>query len=437
MLIAGYDAIGSIVDPMTIGALKRWWFPAARIWAAANGAEGDAIAAAEALPPRSQRRIQSKAARLALQKNESARQTSIEAEAAWRAVVLEGGEGDPAALETSRRRAASRHLAMHGPLAAAVGRRGVVPVAWAMPAPGGAPITADRFLAPDDLHDVQAGPIFREGTLLRQWISARAETDLPGDRAYARASWPAEDPIAGALVVGSGVGVEWDAFVRMRRDYDFANGFTEHGLAVVELVSPGHGLRRAVHLYGGESFFQGAPVTAGASLAAQVRETARWIAWAKQAWDRPAGLFGVSMSSFAAQLALTHAGRWPEAARPDAAMLMAHSGNLMDITQGSLSSALGLPKALQAAGWTAAHLEPWAGALEPGVVLATPSERIISLTGKLDGVTPFAGGEAVREMWAIPNANRFTYRHGHMGLPLRAMLDAAAARRLAEVLRAM
>lgn len=434
MLITGYDAIGGIVDPMTIGALKRWWFPAARIWAAANGAQGDADAVAETLPPRSQRRIQSKAAQIALRTNEDARKASLEATEAWQTIVINGGSGDPAEAETRRRRAASKHLALHGPLAAAVGRRGVVPVSWEMPTPGGPIIAADAFLAPEDLDVIQEGPVFREGGLMRRWISARAETGVAGDVAYARASWPVDGTIAGALVVGSGVGVEWDGFVRMRRDYDFANAFTEHGLAVVELVSPGHGLRRAADLYGGESFFQGAPVTAGASLAAQVRETARWIAWARRAWDRPAGVFGVSMSSFAAQLALSHAARWPEAARPDVAMLMAHSGNLLDITRGGLSRALGLPMALKGAGWTEADLKPWANALEPGVKLAISPDRIVSVTGTNDRVTPFSGGEAVRQMWSIPPRNRFTYSHGHMGLPLRALLDAAAARRLTEIL---
>lgn len=128
----------------------------------------------------------------------------------------------------------------------------------------------------------------------------------------------------------------------------------ETGLALVELVSPGHGLRRADHLYCGESFFQSAPVSAGASLAAKVRATGRWIAWARQAFNLPVGVFGLSMSSFVAQLAISHCSAWTEAARPDAALLMAHSGDLIGVTQGSLSRGVGLPAAQTAAGWAAA-----------------------------------------------------------------------------------
>jgi hypothetical protein len=435
--IAGYDLVAGFVDPITIGAMKRWWFPSARIWASANGARGDADAVAANLPPRGQKRIRSKASQLALQKNESARQQSSDANAAWREVVIQGGDGDPAAAETTRRRAGSRHLAMHGPLAAAVGRRGVKTVAWAMEAPGALPPTADAFMASDNLESVQEGPEFREDTLMRRWLAAPAETGLVGDIAYARVSWPVDMPVHGVIVVGAGVGVEWDIFVRMRRDHDFAHAYTVHGLAVVELVSPGHGLRRADHLYGEESFFQSAPVSAGASLAAQVRETGRWIAWARRAFSLPVGEFGVSMSSFAAQLAISHCNAWPEAARPDAALLMAHSGDLIGVTQGSLSRGLGLPAAQKAAGWTAADFAPWGEALGPADKPAITPEAIVSITGRRDGVTPFRDGEIVRENWGIPPANRFTYGHGHMGLPFRVIMEPDANERFSEILRCL
>jgi hypothetical protein len=433
--IFGYDMIAGAIDPMTIGAMKRFLFPSARIWAAANGARGDADAVSTMLPPRGQKRIQSKASKLALEKNEGARQRSAEANEAWRTTVIEGGAGDPAEAETARRRAASGHLAMSGPLAAAIGRRGVPTVAWAMEAPGAASPLQDTFNAPDDLWAIQAGPEYREGALMRRWLSAPAETKLAEDTAYARVSWPVDVQPHGVVVVGGGVGIEWDIFVRMRRGHDFANVFTIHGLAVVELISPGHGLRRADHLYGGESFFQSAPVSAAASLAAQVRETARWIAWARGAFALPVGLFGVSMSSFAAQLAISHCGAWPDVARPDAAMLMAHSGDLIGVTQGSLSKGLGLPVAQKAAGWTAADFAHWGEALGPAEAPAVPPSRIVSITGRRDGVTPFKDGESVRNMWGIPPANRFTFGHGHMGLPFRSVLDPVANVRFAEIFR--
>lgn len=433
--IAGYDLIAGLIDPMTIGAMKHWWFPSARIWAAANGARGDADAVAATLLPRGQKRIQSKASALALRQNEGARQHASEANATWREVLIDGRDGDPEAVETARRRAGSRHLAMHGPLAAAVGRRGVQTVAWAMDAPGASPPPVEAYQAPDDVAAVQAGPEFQEGALMRRWLAAPAETGLVTDTAYARVSWPRDMPVHGVVVVGGGVGVEWDIFVRMRRDHDFATAYTVHGLAVVELVSPGHGLRRADHLYGGESFFQSAPVSAGASLAAQVRETGRWIAWARGAFARPVGVFGVSMSSFAAQLAVSHCGRWSEAARPDAALLMAHSGDLIGVTQGSLSRGLGLPAAQKAAGWTNFDFAPWGEALGPADKPAIPPDAIVSIIGRRDGVTPFKDGEVVREKWSIPLANRFTYGHGHMGLPLRAIMEPTANARFSDILR--
>jgi len=240
---------------------------------------------------------------LAFHKNESARLQASEANAAWREVVINGADGEPAAAEAARRRAGSRHLAMHGPLTAAAGRRGFQTVAWAMEAPGALPHGSDAFIASDNLEFVQEGPKFQEETLMRRWLAAPAETGLVGDTAYTRFSWPVDMPVHGVVVVGAGVGVEWDIFVRMRRDHDSAHAHTVHRLAVVELVSP------------------------GASLAAQVRETGRWIAWARQTFNLPVGVFGVLMSSFAAQLAISNCSAWPEAARPDAALLMRIRGS--------------------------------------------------------------------------------------------------------------
>lgn len=434
-LIAGYDRIGGLVDPFTIASFKRWLFPSLRIWAAANAAKGDADLLAPHLPERGQRRLRQKAAQLAFAKNEALRVAAGEATARWRKAVIDGdGSADPADAERARRRAASAHLAMSGPLAAAIGRRGIALVDWAIDPPGAMPPNHEDFAAPKDWQAVKPGPIYQEGHLLRRWLSAPAETGLGGDVAYARASWPAEGPIKGALVIGSGVGVEWDVFVRISGAYDFANAFTDRGLAVVELAAPGHGLRRCEGLYGGENFFRNAPKSAGDTLGAQVRETARWIAWAHGAWGVRTGLFGVSMSSFAAQLAISHAGSWPAPARPDAAMLLAHSGDLLGVTNGTLSTALGLPVALRRAGWTDENLAPWRLALGPTPAPGIASDKIVSILGVKDGVTPFSDGEDVRRIWRIPRGNQFTYRQGHMGLPLRVNLDQAPTRQLLEIL---
>lgn len=434
----GFDALGPGVDPAMIWLLRRYHFPASRLWAAANvgPGDGDMTAFAAGLPARQRRRAEGAVGRKAYAAVRDAKARADDRTAAWREIAIDGGDGDPAAAESERRRAASLHLATMMPLATAVGRQGLPLVDWRMSPKNHAPAPPDAaaFCAPADLKGVAAGPVFKEGDLARQWLTASGETGRAGDRAYARVTWPTDREVRGAVVAGSGVGVEWDLYVRARPGYDFSSAFAAHGLAVLELVSPGHGLRALEGQYGGEAFFAGAPVSSADLLIAQCREAARFIAWAKDRWKRPTGVFGLSMSSFAAQLILSHAGAWPEQARPDGGFLLAHAGDLKGVVQGKLSRALGVETALAEAGWTEADLEPWRDALAPAEQPATAPERIVSVIGYLDRVTPFRDGAALARTWGIPKRNRVRLPHGHMALPKRLLLDDGPIARFADVL---
>ena len=49
----------------------------------------------------------------------------------------------------------------------------------------------------------------------------------------------------------------------------------------------------------------------------------------------------------------------------------------------------------------------------------------------------FVMERVVRENWGIPPANRFTYGHGHMGLPFRVIMEPDANERFSEILRCL
>ena len=431
--VHGYDAIGVGIDPVFLWMLRSFHFPSARLWAAANAAaDHDAFVAG--LPDARRRRATNAAGRAAFNATRDVAARTADATAAWREVVLEGGPGDACALETERRRAATGHLATAAPLRVAIGRRGLTLVKWDMQRQDCAPPPPTAFAAPADLDAVVAGPEFREGDLMRQWLSAPAETATPGDRSMARMSWPASGIPRCAIVVGSGVGVEWDQYVRIRRNFDFPAAFCALGFAVIEIVSPGHGLRRAPDRYGGEIFFAGAPISSAALLVAQCRETARMVAWLRARWDMPTGLFGLSMSSFVAQLALTHSAQWPDRARPDGGFLMGHSGELIGVVRGRLAGALGIERALREAGWTEDELMAWGQALAPGPAPMVPPGRIVSMIGYRDRVTPFRDGAALTKAWGLPPENQFHLPHGHLGLPTRLLLEPKPIARFAEVL---
>ena len=110
---------------------------------------------------------------------------------------------------------------------------------------------------------------------------------------------------------------------------------------------------------------------------------------------------------------------------------------MIGVTQGSLSRGLGLPAAQKAAGRTAADFAPWGAALGPADKPAIAPEAIVSITGRRDGVTPFRDGEIIRDNWGIPLANRFTYGHGHMGLPFRVIMEPDANERFSKILRGL
>jgi len=63
------------------------------------------------------------------------------------------------------------------------------------------------------------------------------------------------------------------------------------------------------------------------------------------------------MTSFVAQQAASYCHVWPEEARPDAVLLISHSGRIEEVAfGGALSAALGLDRELSAAGWSADDL---------------------------------------------------------------------------------
>jgi hypothetical protein len=66
---------------------------------------------------------------------------------------------------------------------------------------------------------------------------------------------------------------------------------------------------------------------------------------------------------------------------------------------------------------------------------ALPAGRIVSALGATDRWVPHAGGAGLAELWKLPAANRFEYRLGHLGMPVRLMRDSAPFERLRQVLR--
>jgi hypothetical protein len=214
-----------------------------------------------------------------------------------------------------------------------------------------------------------------------------------------------------------------------------AEALAASGLRAVELTSPWHGRRALPGWYGGEPFLGTAPLGPLRLFAAQAREAAIAIAWCRARWGGSVGLAGVSMGSFVAQLVASHAALWPAASRPDGVLLITHHGHLAEVLRDSaLARGIGMQAVLAAAGWTEGALRPWAELADPTPNPAIPPERIISLLATGDVVTPFAGGRALADAWAIPAANRFLIGHGHFTAAVAIGRNHAPIARFREIL---
>jgi hypothetical protein len=204
---------------------------------------------------------------------------------------------------------------------------------------------------------------------------------------------------------------------------------------VVEPVSPYHGLRAMPGRYGGEPFFAAAPTSSIDLIAGQAIESALLIAWCRGRYGGKVALAGISMTSFVAQQVASRCHLWPAEARPDAVMLISHSGRIEDVTfGGALAMTLGLDRALARGGWSREALAGLSQLIDPMGRPSLPASRIVSVLGETDRWVPYDDGLAVAERWRLPEANVFRYPLGHLGMPVQLTRDDAPFARLRQVL---
>ncbi|NJM35376.1 MAG: hypothetical protein HC850_12460, partial [Rhodomicrobium sp.] len=124
------------------------------------------------------------------------------------------------------------------------------------------------------------------------------------------------------------------------------------------------------------------------------------------------------------------------AARPDALFLMAHCWRLTDaIHAGELMTILGGREAVEARGWREAELGRYLDLLAPGPEPAVSPERIVSVLGRRDRITPFSSGADLINSWAVPLDNRFIWKRGHFSIPATSTRMTEPADRLRQILR--
>lgn len=428
-------------DRFALWSILRWYVPLSRLWATAAVARGDvdAFAAdADLAPLRGPRRS---LAAILLRDLDVAASAADSAERRW----LEGLFGtrrlaaaDVAALETERRHCSHAYMAQRLRFIPLLPAADPPKVRWAVPSPDSATETWRHVLAnpaaafasfPSDPAIAQSPPHPVRGGRA-WWLRFASPAAHLADTVTARVVEPS-DRARLTIIAGHGLLVDSELW---RTSFGLAEVLLGHGCRVVEPTSPWHGRRTPPGSYGGEPFIATAPAGPLALFLAQVAETAALVRWCRATFGGPVAVAGISLTSFVAQLVASHCGPWPADAWPDGVLLMVHHQRPAELAWRSrLAIGLGADRALEAAGWTPARLEPWnrSAAATPRPVIAP--ERIVSVLGQADTVTPFEGGAALAESWRLPAANRFVSPGGHFSTPIGALGNGVALRRFIEV----
>jgi len=405
------------VDGVGLSGARRWYLPLSRLWAEANLPGG---------------------------RNRASFERAEAARHAWEQAIFpsEGEDSRNGALDAERRRAASWHMATRGRFLADRMLRSVPIARWDVSSPDETEqvlaASGDRLAWSGETAVQESASFVRKG-LREYWLRAPTPSPLlaarPGSETlYARVVEPADGSARETLISGSGLCLEFEL---LALDEDPGRRLARQGWRVIEPISPYHGLRAMPGFYGGEPFFALAPLGTIDLVLGQAVETGALIAWARRTRGGPVALSGISMSSFVAQQVAGGCDRWPAEARPDAVLLISHSCRAEDVTfAGELAAALGLDRALLAAGWTRERLACVSAAIDPAPESVLPAERIVSALGVTDRWVPYSGGADLAARWKLPEANRFEYALGHLGMPVQLMRDAAPFVRLRQVLRA-
>ena len=433
------------LDPVGLYGMRRWYLPLSRLWAAANLAGPDVARFREeigiVLPGFwSEARLQ----RL-LERHGRAQARADEMRRAWEAALFDPATGgDPEWLDGKRRRAATVHLASRAFFYPLLFPNRPSLARWRIDAPERVERELDReiedpstlYMAPIALENVAMSRSFVKDGFREYWLraptpAARLRRRPGSEILYARVVEPVGGTIE-TLVFGNGLCVESEL---MSMERGPGPQLVASGWRVIEPVSPYHGLRAMPGFYGGEPFFAASPTSSLDLIAGQASESALLIAWARARFVGKVALAGISMSSFVAQLAASHCHLWPPEARPDAAMLISHSGRVEDVTfGGALAAMLGLDRALVEAGWTRASLARLSHLIDPADKPALPPSRIVSVLGETDRWVPYGDGLALAHRWGLPESNQFRYRSGHLGMPVQLTRDNSPFERLRQVM---
>jgi dienelactone hydrolase len=428
------------LDWVVLRLITRFYFPLSRAWAAALVAEGDAhhfrMELGYDLPPAAApTRALAKVARL--------KAAYRAADAAWIEAFFGAEDPGPEALvaaERAWREASHRLMCARGLFLPLILRHRVPAVRFRIPDRDEVDATYKPLLAePDRAYAPPATlpSVERSRAIERSWgreYWLRFPSPGPDrDTAWAHVMEPVAAADAPTLIYGHGLAVELEAYDQIA---DGLVCLVPQGVRVIRLEAPWHVRRAKPGWYGGELFMAMQPLGALDLFQAAVREMAIVAGWARAQGSGRVAFGGMSMGALTAQLAAAHARVWPERHRPDALFLVTTSDSVAALAfESGISRGVGLPEALEAAGWNAPTLDEYGALTDPGLMAPLPPADIVMVLGRADKITPCRRGAALADHWHLPGRNLFIYDRGHFSVPIGLFRDRAPLERLAERLK--
>ncbi len=432
-------------DRAALEFLRRWFFPLSRLWAAAGSAGGSPEKFFAEVPMVADAR-QASRVRPALARFEALRQAAAAAESRWEDAFFgptRVAEHELERIEQDRLRARVRLNQARARFLFLRRHPDVRPVRWEVPTPVEIAALYARLLkdpagpfqVPDPVPPVSQSHALPAGGGRDYWLRFRSPSQRMDDLVYARVHEPpaAKDPPT--LIFLHGIGVEFDHWHGM---IDEVRELVRRGVRVVRLEAPWHGRRTPAGRYGGEQFVATMPLGTLQFFGAMVREAAILIDWCRRHTRGPVAVGGSSLGAHVARVTAAWASTWPASLRPDALLLISPCGSLEDAAiDGAFSEVWGVAQATQLKGWGPEIRGRWLALIDPRHPPAVPADRIVTVLGRRDRVTPYPSGREVIARLGIPRRNVFVLDHGHFSLPLALVRNHAPLNRLWEILEFM
>ena len=423
-------------DRLTLFMLERIFFPTSRMLAAARVSKGSPDIFFDAVPM--PRRFEDKRhLTVALARFEEALARSSALEAAWETCFFGGGETtltQRAALEAARLDA-RQSLNLKRRLFARYLRRAIPRVRLDTQTPAQtaavysdiSAASAALVLLPSPMPNVEVSKAV-PGTAGRDyWIRFKSPSARLGDIVTARVHEPLGIANPPTIILGHGVCIEFDHW---RGLVDETDELVALGFRVIRPEAPWHGRRAKPDCFAGEPIIATFPTGSLDAFTGALQEWAVLADWARRTSSGPLTMGGTSLGAQMAQLVADRSRDWPEALRPEALLLITHCGDVAEaVLHGALPQIFGSAEDVAAKGWTPETIQFYLALINPSRTPPIDRNRIVSVLGRFDQITPFASGQALVRDWDLPPENLFILERGHFSVPMTLIRRPAALKR--------